>query len=92
VAGTEAGRAGTAKPEIEALEYLQSIYRNPMESTSVRIRAAVECLPYETPKLTAIAVGTLNAHDFYSRLERAILRSERARLIDGRVIEVEDHE
>ncbi len=29
----------------------QSIYRNPMEPTSVRIRAAVECLPFKNPQL-----------------------------------------
>jgi hypothetical protein len=42
-----------------------------------------------TPKLTAIAVGTLNDQDFYNRLERAIERSERvlnAKLIEGHAI------
>jgi hypothetical protein len=36
------------------------------------------------------ARGALTCDDFYNRLERAILRSERARLIDGRVVELED--
>jgi hypothetical protein len=72
-----------------ALAYLQSIYRNPAEAESRRMRAAIECLPYENPKLTAVAVGHLTGEDFYNRLERALNRSERARLIEGRVVQVQ---
>jgi len=50
----------------------------------------VELLPYYSPKLTAVAVGHLTGEDFYNRLERAINRSERAELIEGRVIEGDD--
>jgi hypothetical protein len=46
----------------------------------------IELLPYYAPKLTAIAVGALNGQDFYNRLDRAIERSERARLIEGHAI------
>src|SRR5262249_16153013 len=70
---------------ISALKYLQSIYRNPMEPTGVRIRAAIESLPYENPKLSAVAVGYLTAEDFASRLERAIERSN-GKVIEGQVI------
>jgi hypothetical protein len=42
------------------------------------------------PKLSAVGVGFLNATDFASRLERAVQRSERAMLIEGRVIEGDD--
>ena len=73
---------------ISALKYLQSIYRNPMEPTGVRIRAAIESLPYENPKLSAVAVGYMNAEDFASRLDRAIERSN-GKLIEARVIEVD---
>src|SRR5262249_49255767 len=41
-----------------------------------------ESLPYEQPKLSAISVGYLNATDFASRLDRAIGRSDRAKLIE----------
>jgi len=68
---------------------LQSIYRNPMEPTGVRIRAAVEALPYENPKLSAVAVGYLSADDFATRLERAIARANGAKLIEARAIEVD---
>jgi len=73
---------------ISALKYLQLIYRNPMEPTGVRIRAAIESLPYENPKLSAVAVGYMNAEDFASRLDRAIERSN-GKLIEARVIEVD---
>jgi hypothetical protein len=46
----------------------------------------IELLPYYAPKLTAIAVGALNGQDFYNRLDWAIERSERARLIEGHAI------
>jgi hypothetical protein len=72
--------------QINALGYLQSIYRNPMELTGVRIRAAVEALPYENPRLSAIAVGRLTGEDFATRLDRAVEASNRAKLIEARVI------
>src|SRR5215471_19280830 len=71
VAGTQDG----PRDEILALPYLQSIYRNPMEPTSVRMRAAIECLPFETPKLSATAVATMDGLDFAAALDRCIERS-----------------
>ena len=66
------------------------VYRGELKASPQQMRAAIESLPYENPKLSAVAVGHLTAQDFYSRLERAINRSERARLIDGRAIGIED--
>jgi hypothetical protein len=37
--------------------------------------------------MSAVAVGYLDGNTFAEKLERAIARSERAKLIDGRVIE-----
>jgi hypothetical protein len=56
-----------------ALTFLQAVYRDPDVPLSVRIKCAVEALPYETPKLSATAI--LSDEDFAQRLERAILRS-----------------
>jgi hypothetical protein len=73
----------TLPKDIDALRLLQMVYRGELQASPQQMRAAIEALPYEVPKLTAIAVGTLNSQDFYSRLERAILRSERAKLIEA---------
>jgi hypothetical protein len=51
-----------------------------------QMRAMVELLPFHAPKLSSIGVGFLNANDFASRLERAVNRSERAKLIEGHAI------
>ena len=56
-----------------ALEYLQSIYRNPSEPDGRRMRAAMAALPFESPKLNAVAV--MNDEGFSIMLEKAIQRS-----------------
>ena len=75
---------------VNSLQYLQRIYRDPTQPHSVRMRAAIEALPFENPRLSAVAVGRLNGDDFASRLDRAVDASNRAKLIEGRVIEGED--
>jgi hypothetical protein len=68
-------------PEAEsALALMQSIYRDPRVPLPVRMRAASECLPFETPKLGAVAVTSLTANDFAAALDRAIARSGKAPL------------
>jgi hypothetical protein len=61
---------------------------HPAEPESRRIRAVIEALPFETPKLTAVGVGYLTRGTFAERLERAIARSNGTRLIAARVIAV----
>ena len=51
---------------------------------AIRMRAAIEAMPFETPRVSAVAVGYLTGSDFASRLERAIERSNRAKLIELR--------
>jgi hypothetical protein len=76
----------TLPKDIDALRLLQMIYRGEFKASPQQMRAAIESLPYETPKLSSIGIGYLNAHDFASRLDRAIDRSDRARLIEGQVV------
>ena len=68
------------KPElpegITALELLRLAYRGKIKLTPQQARCAIESLPYETPKLSATAITTMNGQDFASALERAIERSK----------------
>jgi hypothetical protein len=59
--------------------------------TAAQQRMLIELLPFYMPKLSSVALGYLNATDFASRLDRAIDRSERAKLIEGHAERVEDH-
>jgi hypothetical protein len=64
-----------------ALAFLQAIYRNPLQPLPVRLRAAIECLPFESPKLSATAI--LREGDFAVHLDRAL---ERSALIEARAL------
>lgn len=66
-AGTTAGTAGT-----NAIDYLRSVYRNPLQPDNVRMRAAPIAIEYELPRLAVTA--TVNG-DFADQLEKAIERS-----------------
>ncbi len=62
---------GYDSTNITAHGLLQSIYRNEEAPLTVRMRAAIESLPYETPKLTAVAHFEGN---FADQLDKAIER------------------
>jgi hypothetical protein len=69
-----------------ALALLQAVYRCKQLPLPVRMRAASEALPYENPKLSAVAVAQLTGADFASALDRAISRS-RPVLIEAKAVE-----
>lgn len=81
---TQAWEGVEEERTLNSLEYLQSIYRNPMEPTGVRMRAAIESLPFENPKLGAVAVTHMTGNEFAKQLDAAIERSSRAKLIEHR--------
>src|SRR5580692_436676 len=62
-------------PEEASLDFLQKVYRSPRQPLAVRMRAAAIALPFESPKLTAMAVSSMNGEHFSAMLERAIARS-----------------
>jgi hypothetical protein len=76
----EAEQQTPALPEgVTALALLQMVYRGAVKVSPQQMRAAIESLPYEQPKLSAVAVGYMSREDFASRLERALQRSEHRR-------------
>ena len=70
----EARRRAGVVPAATALELLQGVYRNEAIPLLVRMRAAIEALPFETPKLSATAFVPLG-EQFAKRLEKAVERS-----------------
>jgi len=72
------------------LQFLQAVYLNESLPLNLRLRAAIEAAPYEHPRMSAVAVGYLTNNTFAERLDRAIEASNRAKVIEGRVIERDD--
>jgi hypothetical protein len=77
VAGSNAGGAGTGKSG--ALGYLQELYNDVRQPDWVRMKAAVEALPYEQPRIAVTAI--VEGRDFAALLDRAIERSNGARVV-----------
>ena len=59
-----------------AKQALEMVYRGLIELTPQQMRAAIELLPYENPKLSATAIATMDGKTFAEALERAIARSQ----------------
>ena len=69
-----------AVPEGEtSLQLLQAIYRDKRQPLNVRVRCAIESLPFEVPKLSATAVAAIDGQTFAEALERATARSDMVR-------------
>jgi hypothetical protein len=62
-----------------ALALLQSVYKDEGQPLSVRMRAAKEALPFETPKL-AVTGYVQDDASFAVALERAIARSREGKV------------
>ena len=61
---------------IMALPLLQMAYRGKVQLTPQQMRAAIEALPFEVPKLSATAISSMDEKSFAAALERAIERSK----------------
>jgi hypothetical protein len=76
--GEELGRLGQAEEQIElaphetSLDFLRKVYRSARQPISRRMRAAIEALQHEHPRLQATATTNMSGQDFASVLERAI--------------------
>ncbi len=71
--------------EVKALELLQEVYRNEEVALPTRMRAAIECLPFENPKLSATAIATMDGKSFADALERCLERSKQPPQLNGSV-------
>jgi hypothetical protein len=69
-------------PEDTSLDLLQAVYRSPYIPLHTRMRAAALAIPHEHPRLSAMAL-VHNEGDMAERLDRAIERSNSARLVNG---------
>jgi hypothetical protein len=65
-----------------SLDFLRRVYRGTQQPMSLRMRAAIESLPYETPKLSATAAA-FDGKTFAEALERCIERSRGPALMNG---------
>src|SRR5262245_64957401 len=65
--------------KLDALRFLQMIYRDPSLSTAVRMRAAISALNYEVPRLAVTA--QIREQDFPTLLDRRLKRIEEMKLI-----------
>ena len=66
-----------------SLDLLRAVYRDPTQHLSIRMRAAMACLPFETPKLLATAI--INEGSFAELLERRLKRMEQqTKLIEAK--------
>jgi hypothetical protein len=63
------------------LEFLQAVYRNEAVPLAVRMKAAVEALPFVHPKLAVTAV--VQGEDFAALLDERLKRIEHAKVING---------
>jgi hypothetical protein len=67
-----------------ALEYLQTIYRNPVQEQHTRMRAAALAIAYESPKL-AVTASVPYDETFANLLDRARKRSARVMVIPATI-------
>src|SRR5262245_46697100 len=80
---------GTEAAKLNALGFLQLVYRDQALSLPVRMRAAIAALPFEVPKLAVTAV--VIEQNFAEVLERRLQRLENGtgKVIDGPTPQVE---
>ena len=57
-------------PNATALDLLQTVYRDPAQELHTRIKCAMACLPFQSPKLIATAV--MNEGSFADLLDRRV--------------------
>jgi hypothetical protein len=75
--------------EIDPLSFLKAVYMNAELPLSVRMRAAIELLPFTHPKLAVTAV--VSEQDFATVLDRRLKRIDemKAKVIEAKPAQIE---
>src|SRR3982074_302692 len=68
------------QPEFDALGYLQAVYQGKIIAEGPRMKAAIEALPFEKPKLSASA----NVYSFASQMEEMSRIRGQSNVIDAK--------
>lgn len=68
--------------ELDALGYLQGVYRGKFIAEGQRMKAAMAALPFERPKLAVTA--TLDGRGFAEQMEEIARKSGRSYVIDAK--------
>ena len=77
-------------PDMPLMELAEAVVRGKIKLAAQQQRMLIELLLFLAPKLSAMAVGSMNGKDFASALERAIQRSlagKPIKLIEAKVVE-----
>jgi hypothetical protein len=69
-------------PNGMGLDLLRAVYRSSSVELSTRLRCAMACLPFETPKLLATAI--VNEGSFAELLDRRLKRMEEMKLVEAK--------
>jgi hypothetical protein len=73
---------GEIDPSMTAHDYLKEVYQDPRLPTQVRMKAAIEALPFERPKLAV--TGIIGGGDIAAMLDERLKRiAAEARTING---------
>jgi hypothetical protein len=81
----EAGETSAPFDEIEvaadasSLDFLQAVYRNGQQPMQRRMRAAIEALPFERPKLAVVQ----NVYSFAEHMREVARASGKSNVIDA---------
>jgi hypothetical protein len=71
--------------DVDPLDFLKAVYMNAELPLSVRMRAAIELLPFKHPKLAVTAM--VSEGDFATLLDQRIKRFEQRQIAEMKLIE-----
>jgi hypothetical protein len=75
-------------PTATALDLLEAVYRDPTQQLHTRMRAAMACLPFQSPKLLATAI--VDERNFATLLDQRLKRLDEMKLIEANNAKVID--